>query len=208
MSKMNEVNEMYYEYCLIITHNDKNYEFYGYTNTKGIKNTDLFTRMTGILEKIKTPYLKWIRNGRQDKIILYELMDSIEDWKTIIKSWVDWNEDYGGGEYPTISGYGWSLENQFRDCKINSLYLTNDTKELNKYVINSNKTELEKRIINHIENPLYSHYVRKNCERFSTYKLIIDINNRKKEILQERRKTIKYYNDNWDGFNDIPSYNE
>lgn len=171
---------IYCEYTLLIRYNDKCYEYYGYENQNVKYNgADLFGRNIKIFENVKNHYIKWIMNGRQESIMLYELMDTIKDWKTIVRAcefkYEDCN-DYEGYGGETIEGYNWSFTiRNWCDLSDNGIRYIKQTKK-----------EMEKKVIE------WTNYMYDNCSS-------------NLEIINERNshlsKAYYYYNketNNWE----------
>jgi hypothetical protein len=102
---------IYCEYTLRIGYNGKIYEYWGYEN-QNVKyknyNGGETDRVIAIFKRVLNHYLNWIKEGRQTSIMLYELMDTIQDWNTITDAFY-WNEydiirDNNGRETGVIVG--------------------------------------------------------------------------------------------------------
>jgi hypothetical protein len=169
---------IYCEYTLLIRYNNKCYEYYGYENQNvkyiPFEYGGVIEMNVKIFENVKNRYYKWIMGGRQENIMLYELMDTIKDWKTIIRACefegVEGYRDYEayGGE--TIEGYNWSFTIrkwcEFSDNGIR--YIKHTKKEMEKKIVEWTNymydTEYKKYDWLEIINEPNSHLSRENVD--------------------------------------------
>lgn len=167
---------IYCEYTLRIGYNDKIYEYWGYENQnvkyKNMYNGGETDRVIAIFKLVLNRYLKWIREGRQSNIMLYELMDTIQDWNTIRDAFY-WNEydivrDETGRESgvivgDTIVGTEWIFTiHKWNDlCDKGIRYIKQTKKQMEQKVINAVKS---RRNIWELVNEPNSHKSRENVD--------------------------------------------
>jgi hypothetical protein len=129
-------------------------------------------RVIAIFKLVLNRYLKWIKEGRQTNIMLYELMDTIQDWNTIRDAFY-WNEydivrDETGRESgvivgDTIVGTEWIFTiHKWNDlCDKGIRYIKQTKKQMEQKVINAVKS---RRNIWELVNEPNSHKSRENVD--------------------------------------------